>query len=51
MGHNDVKSKSAHAKSIVIYSISDDFEWVRHIPPLPSSSEALISPPPTFKGA
>ena len=36
--HSDVNSKSAHATTIGIYSIFDDFAWVRHVPPVPSSS-------------
>ena len=37
-GHSDVNSKSAHAKTSGIHSIFDDFAWVRHAPPLLSSS-------------
>ena len=34
----DVNLKSAHAKTIGVCSLFDDFAWVRHVPPLPSSS-------------
>ena len=32
-GHNDVNSKSTHAQTTGIYSIFDNFAWVRHVPP------------------
>ena len=32
-GHNDVNSKSTHAQNTGIYSIFDNFTWVRHVPP------------------
>ena len=38
VGHSDVNSKSAHAKTIGIHSIFDDFAWVKHAPPLLSAS-------------
>ena len=50
VGHSDVNLKSAHAKTIGIYSMFDDFAWVRHVPHQPSSAWALDSPCLTFKG-
>ena len=35
---SDVNSKSAHATTVGIYSMFVDFAWVRHVPPIPSSS-------------
>ena len=34
-GHSDFNSKT-HAKTIGMYSMFDDFAWVRHVPPLPT---------------
>ena len=45
-----VNSMSAHAKTNGIYSMFDDFVWVRHVPPFSFSSQALDCPPLAFKG-